>query len=432
MDLSLKLLSIFALIVAAAYFAISEISLAGSRRVRLTQMAENGDKRAQEVINLQEKPGPFFSVIQIGINAVAILGGIVGEAAFTDVFAGLFKWFVPAQYLKTTSFLCSFLLIAMLSMQVLIKVLKPFVWLLTVISNALMKLFGLPTQNKNKITSEDIVATVDAGAAAGLIAPSEQAAIENVMDLESRLVPSAMTAREYVVYFTLDESYESIAKKIASSPHNKFPVCDRDIDHVIGYVDSKDILRRVIEGKTFSLKDQNCISSLPAVPDSLTLSEVLDLFKTQRSDFAVVLNEYALTVGVITLNDIMSTVMGEFVLTPDEAQIVQRSDGSWLIDGATPIDDVERVFDFGQLPEDETYETLAGFMMYMLRKIPKLTDHIEYGGYRFEVIDVERHRIDQILVTKIGSKDEDKKPEPSEQSTEPGKEAPASEDEQDK
>ena len=161
---------------------------------------------------------------------------------------------------------------------------------------------------------------MDAGAAAGLIAPSEQAAIENVMDLESRLVPSAMTAREYVVYFTLDESYESIAKKIASSPHNKFPVCDRDIDHVIGYVDSKDILRRVIEGKTFSLKDQNCISSLPAVPDSLTLSEVLDLFKTQRSDFAVVLNEYALTVGVITLNDIMSTVMGEFVLTPDEAQ----------------------------------------------------------------------------------------------------------------
>ena len=172
------------------------------------------------------------------------------------------------------------------------------------------------------------------------------------------------------------------------------------------------------KGKTFSLKDQNCISSLPAVPDSLTLSEVLDLFKTQRSDFAVVLNEYALTVGVITLNDIMSTVMGEFVLTPDEAQIVQRSDGSWLIDGATPIDDVERVFDFGQLPEDETYETVAGFMMYMLRKIPKLTDHIEYGGYRFEVIDVERHRIDQILVTKIGSKDEDKKPLLPEQSSE--------------
>lgn len=432
MDLTLKIFAIFLLILAAAYFAISEISLAGSRRVRLTQMAEAGDSRAQEVLNLQEKPGPFFSVIQIGINAVAILGGIVGEPAFKGIFNTLLEPILPQQYLDTTSFVCSFVVVTILfiifadlipkrigmskpeeisvrligSMQVLIRLLKPFVWILTIISNSIMKMLGLPTQNKTRLTSEDIVATVDAGAAAGLIAPTEQAAIENVMDLESRLVPSAMTAREYVVYFTLDESYESITKKIAESPHNKFPVCDRDIDHVIGYVDAKDLLRRAIEGKTFSLKDQNCISSIPAVPDSLTLSEVLELFKNQRSDFAVVLNEYALTVGVITLNDIMSTVMGEFVLTPDEAQIVQRDDGSWLIDGATPIDDLERVFDFGPLPEDETYETVAGFMMYMLRKIPKLTDRFVYEGYRFEVIDVERHRIDQILVTKVDDKKE--------------------------
>ncbi|WP_289172016.1 hemolysin family protein [uncultured Parasutterella sp.] len=432
MDLTLKIFAIFLLILAAAYFAISEISLAGSRRVRLTQMAEAGDSRAQEVLNLQERPGPFFSVIQIGINAVAILGGIVGEPAFKGIFNTLLEPILPQQYLDTTSFVCSFVVVTILfiifadlipkrigmskpeeisvrligSMQVLIRLLKPFVWVLTIISNSIMKMLGLPTQNKTRLTSEDIVATVDAGAAAGLIAPTEQAAIENVMDLESRLVPSAMTAREYVVYFTLDESYESITKKIAESPHNKFPVCDRDIDHVIGYVDAKDLLRRVIEGKTFSLKDQNCISSIPAVPDSLTLSEVLELFKNQRSDFAVVLNEYALTVGVITLNDIMSTVMGEFVLAPDEAQIVQRDDGSWLIDGATPIDDLERVFDFGPLPEDETYETVAGFMMYMLRKIPKLTDRFVYEGYRFEVIDVERHRIDQILVTKVDDKKE--------------------------
>lgn len=427
MDFPFKLFLIFILIVGAAYFALSEISLAGSRRVRLTQMAEAGDKRAQEVIDLQERPGPFFSVIQIGINAVAILGGIVGEPAFTGIFSSLFKSFVPAQYLETVSFICSFSLVTTLfiifadllpkrialanpekisvrligSMKILIRILKPLVWILTAISNALLRLLGLPLQNKNRITSEDIVATVDAGAAAGLLAPSEQAAIENVMDLESRLVPSAMTAREYVVYFTLDESHESIAKKIAESPHNKFPVCDRDIDHVIGYVDAKDILRRVVEGKPFSLKDQYCISTISAVPDSLSLSEVLGVFKTQRSDFAVVLNEYALTVGIITLNDIMSTVMGEFVLDPDEANIVQREDGSWLVDGATPVVDLEKAFGFDALPDSETYETVAGFMMYMLRKIPKLTDRFEFEGYRFEVIDVEQHRIDQILVTKV-------------------------------
>lgn len=436
MDLTAKCFLIFFLILAAAYFAIAEISLAGSRKVRLTQMAEAGNSSAQLVLNLQEKPGPFFSVIQIGINAVAILGGIVGESAFTEVFADLLKWVVPEEFLQSVSFMCSFVLVTMMfvifadlipkriglnrpeeisvklirSMLVLITVLKPLVWLLTGISNSIMRLFGLPTQNKYKITSEDIVATVDAGAAAGLLAPNEQAAIENVMDLESRLVPSAMTTRDYVVYFTLNESFESIARKIAQSPHNKFLVCDRDIDHVVGYVDSKDLLKKVIKGKSVSLKDENLISPLPAVPDSLTLTEVLELFKSQRADFAFVVNEYALTVGIITLNDIMSTVMGEFVLTPDDAQIVQRDDGSWLVDGATPIDDVERVFDFGNLPEDETYETVAGFMMYMLRKIPKLTDRVEYDGYRFEVIDMEQNRVDKILITKVEKKKEDKVP----------------------
>lgn len=427
MDISLRIIAILLLVAAGGYFAIAEISLAGSRKVRLTQLEEQGDERARLVLKLQEKPGPFFSVIQIGINAVAILGGIVGEPTFTPVFEKLLAPICPPEMLSTVSWLASFVLVTFMfimfadlipkrvglsrpesisvrlirSMLFLITILKPMVWLLTVVSNAIMKTLGLPTKSNNKLTSEDIVATVEAGGAAGVLAPSEQAAIENVMDLESRLVPSAMTAREFVVYFTLNETYESICKKIADSPHNKFPVCDRDIDHVIGYVDSKDLLRRVIEGRSFSLKDENFIAPLPAVPDSLSLSEVLEMFKNKRADFAVVVNEYALTVGVITLNDIMSTVMGDLVQTPEEAQIVQREDGSWLIDGSTPIDDVERVFDFGQLPDDETYETVAGFMMYMLRKVPKLTDKFIYEGYKFEVIDVEKNRIDQILVTKV-------------------------------
>ncbi len=429
MDITLRLIGIVLLIMAAAYFAIAEISLAGSRKVRLTQMEEAGDERARLVLKLQEKPGPFFSVIQIGINAVAILGGIVGEPTFTVIFEEFLAPFLPADIVRTVSVGASFVLVTFLfimfadlipkrvglsrpetisvklirSMLLLIMLLKPLVWVLTALSTAILKMLGLPTKNNNKLTEEDIVATVEAGGEAGLLAPSEQAAIENVMDLESRLVPSAMTARDFIVYFTLDESYDSIAKKIAGSPHNKFPVCDRDIDHVIGYVDSKELLRKVIEGQKFSLKDENFINPLPAVPDSLSLSEVLELFKNKRGDFAVVVNEYALTVGVITLNDIMSTVMGDFVSTPEDAQIVQRADGSWLIDGSTPIDDVERVFDFGELPDDETYETVAGFMMYMLRKVPKLTDSFIYEGYKFEVIDVERNRIDQILVTKVES-----------------------------
>ena len=135
------------------------------------------------------------------------------------------------------------------------------------------------------------------------------------------------------------------------------------------------------------------------VPDSLTLSEMLDVFKRTYSDVAVIINEYALVVGIITLNDVMSTVMGDLVNTEEDSLIIERDDGSWLVDGSTPVDDLERLLGFDSLPEDSTYETVAGFMMYMLRKIPKRTDRVVYEGYRFEVIDVDNNKVDQVLVS---------------------------------
>lgn len=156
----------------------------------------------------------------------------------------------------------------------------------------------------------------------------------------------------------------------------------------------------MLAGKHISLKEQGVIQTCPFIPDSLTLSEVLDVFQRAGADFAVIINEYALVVGVITLNDVMSTVMGDLVVTQDELQIIDRGDGSWLVDGSTPIDDLEHALDVDEFPEDSTYETVAGFMMYMLRKIPKRTDKVTWAGYTFEVIDVDNNRIDQIFVSK--------------------------------
>ena len=150
-----------------------------------------------------------------------------------------------------------------------------------------------------------------------------------------------------------------------------------------------------------SLKDDGLVHPVQLVPDSLTLSEILDTFKRTNSDIAVIINEYALVVGIITLNDVMSTVMGDLVTTEEESQIVEREDGSWLVDGSTPVDDLERLLDVDSLPEDSTYETVAGFMMYMLRKIPKRTDKVVYGGYRFEVIDTDKNKVDQVLISVI-------------------------------
>ena len=286
-------------------------------------------------------------------------------------------------------------------MQLFILVFKPLVWVLTTMSGFIMRVCGLPTTSKEKITNEDIVATVEAGVAAGLLDPQEQNAITNVMDLESRLVPSAMTARDSIVFFDANESYESITKKIRENPHDKFLVCDKTIDKVVGVVDSKELLKKYADGKPFVLKDSGLITPVIAVPDSLSLSETLQQFKSQTTDFAVVVNEYALTVGIITLKDILWIVMGDFVSVPDEQQIIERDDGSWLIDGATPVDDVERLLDIARMPEEESYETMAGFMMYMLRRIPKLTDRVNYAGWRFEVIDVEGARVDQVLATRL-------------------------------
>ena len=163
------------------------------------------------------------------------------------------------------------------------------------------------------------------------------------------------------------------------------------------------MLKLSVAGKPISLKDSELIHPVHNVPDSLTLSELLEQFKAQRMDFAIVVNEYGLTMGLVTLKDILSTVIGEFAVLNQDEQIVQRSDGTWLVDGATPVDDVERMFDIDRLPEEENYETVSGFMMFMLRKIPKLTDKVEFEGYRFEVIGVENRRVDQVLVTKIGA-----------------------------
>ena len=434
-SLFINLMIITGLLIAAAYFAMSEIALAGSRKLRLTRLAEKGDKRAKMVLSLKENPGSFFSVVQIGINAVAILGGIVGEAAFTRLFSDWFQGFVPPDALESVAFSAAFVTVTLLFiifadlipkrvamtrpestalgmvrlMQCFIIIFKPLVWLLTVTSGCIMKLLGIPTTTKEKITNEDIEATVEAGVAAGIIAPQEQTAITNVMDLESRLIPSAMTARDNIVYFDLCEDYESITAKVRAYPHSKFLVCDKTIDQIIGCVDSKELLKRYVNGQPFTLKESGLITQVLTVPDTLTLSETLDIFKTQKRDFAAVVNEYALTVGVITLKDILWVIMGDFVPTDDTQQIVKHKDGSWRIEGATPVEDVERLLSTGKMPDDESYETMAGFLMYMLRRVPKLSDRVTFAGYRFEVVDIEGARVNQIIATKI------KDPEPPEQ-----------------
>ncbi|MBZ6068342.1 hemolysin family protein [Aeromonas schubertii] len=416
------------LVAGSVFFSLSEISLAAARKIKLQVMVDEGHRHAQKVLDLQAQPGNFFTVVQIGLNTVAILAGVLGESslnpAFQELVSRVYQGSGLGQISSVLSFVvvtCSFILIADLMpkrlamsfpeqiavrivrpMIFLVVLLRPLVWIFNGLANALFRLLRISTVRKDEITSDDIFALVDAGAEAGVLQREEQQLIENVFELQSLSVTSAMTARESLIYFTLQESEESIKAKIADHPHNKFLVCDKNLDSIKGFVDAKELLIRVINGKSIDFKGgDSLIHNVLIIPDTLTLYEAMEYFKNHRGDFAVVMNEYALVVGIVTMNDLMSTVMGEWATHVVEEQIVQRDEHSWLVDGVTPISDVMRAFAIEEFPDDQNYETIAGFIMYMLRKIPKRTDSVTFAGYKFEVVDIDSYKVDQLLVTRI-------------------------------
>jgi len=419
---------IILLIIGAGFLSLTEIALAGARRVKLKILAESGDERATKVLMLQEQSADFFAASQIGLNAVAILGGILGEAAFRPYFVNLIDRFYEGPWTETIGFALSFTLVTSLfilfadlmpkrlamiapekiavsvinPIQIFIKICKPLAWFINAIANTLFRLFKVNTTREDNITFDDISAVMDAGAQAGVLQKQEHHFIENVFELEERNVPSSMTTRENVVYFTLKESEASIRQKLGEYPYSKFLVCNEHIDEVIGYVDAKDILVRILNNQSLLQLNENTIRTVLTIPDSLTLSELLDRFRSTKEKFAVVINEYALVVGVITLSDIMITVMGDWV-TPleEEQQIIKRDNNSWLIDGSTPIEDLKHALEIDEMPDEDNYETLAGFMMYQLRKIPRPADVVIYTNYKFEVVDVDHFKIDQLLVTRM-------------------------------
>jgi CBS domain containing-hemolysin-like protein len=426
MDPTSSLLVISLLIALSALFAMAELSVAASRRIRLKQMLDLGERRAQQVMAIQDEPGDYFTVIQIGQNTVAILAGLVGDGAFAPGIASLLQWWHSTAAQGTASVL-SFLLVTSLfillsdllpkrlgivapervavrvvgPMQYFVTVFKPVVMLFKWLTEVLSRLMGFPEQRDDTVTPADILAMAEAGAQAGVLARPEHQAIENVIELDTRMVTSAMTGRERIVHFLADDSEVLIRARIDQYPHSTYLVCEGSIDHVLGYVDSKHILRRLLNAQPISLKAEGLIQKVLMVPDRLTLSEVLIQFRQAHEDFAVIVNEYSLVVGIITINDVMSTVMGDLVTSLDEEQIVRRDDHSWLIDGLTPIEDVMRVLEVYDLPHQGDYDTLAGFLMVMLRRIPRRTDFVEWAGLRFEVLDVDQYKIDQVMVTRL-------------------------------
>ncbi|WP_339683966.1 hemolysin family protein [uncultured Pseudoalteromonas sp.] len=421
------LVGIGLLILISALFAMSEIAIAASRKIKLRVMADEGNIQAAAVLKLQEQPGAFFAMIQITLNAIAILGGIVGEQALSPYVQNVLQFFYQGPLLAQISFLLSFLTITSLFIlfadllpkrlamilpeAVAVRVvtimrwvtyaLTPLVLFFNGLTNIILRIFKVPSEREDIVTTEDIVAMMDAGAEYGSLQQQEYDLIGNVFDLEARFISSVMSPRDQIVYFDINESSHDIANKIIEHPHNHFLVCNDNLDKLIGSVESKDILRQVLKGDAANINSEMLEKDIFYLPETLSLSEALNAFKTAVQPFAVVVNEYALVVGIVTVKDLMKGFMGDLITHSDDELIVERDQNSWLVDGLTPIVELAKVLDIDEFPHQSHYETVAGYLIYTMKRIPKRAEYIQYAGFKFEVVDVEGIRVEQLLVSKI-------------------------------
>ncbi len=421
------LLIIMILILISALFAMSEIAIAASRKIKLRVMVDEGNKKAQAVLSLQEQPGAFFAMIQIALNAIAILGGIVGEQALSPYIEQILGMIYQGPLLSQISFLISFFSITSLFilfadllpkrlamimpeavavnvvsiMRWVTFALTPFVVFFNGITNLVLRAFKVPAEREDIVTTEDIVAMMDAGAEYGSLQQQEYELIGNVFDLEARFLSSVMTPRDQIVFFDVKADAQEVATKIIEHPHNHFLVCDGSLDKLIGSVESKDILRKVLKGQTAEIDNELISRDIFYLPETLSLSEALNTFKKAAEPFAVVVNEYALMVGIVTVKDLMKGFMGDLITHQGEELIIKRDNSSWLVDGLTPVVELAKVLEIEEFPDQSHYETVAGFLIYTMKRLPKRAEFINYGGYKFEVVDVEGVKVEQLLVTRI-------------------------------
>ena len=423
------LIGIGLLILISALFAMSEIAIAASRKIKLRVMADEGNAKAAAVLKLQEQPGAFFAMIQIALNAIAILGGIVGEQALSPYVESVLVMVYQGPLLAQISFLISFFTITSLFilfadlmpkrlamimpeavavrlvtlMRWVTFALTPLVVFFNGLTNVILRIFKVPAEREDIVTTEDIVAMMDAGAEYGSLQQQEYDLIGNVFDLEARFLSSVMSPRDQIVYFDINEASADIASKIIEHPHNHFLVCNGNLDKLIGSVESKDILRQVLKGDAAKINSEMLEKDIFYLPETLSLSEALNAFKAAAKPFAVVVNEYALVVGIVTVKDLMKGFMGDLITHIGDELIIERDENSWLVDGLTPVVDLAKVLEIDEFPDQMHYETVAGYLIYSMKRIPKRAEYIQYAGFKFEVVDVEGIRVEQLLVSKVTS-----------------------------
>lgn len=426
----MELLIVVLLIVLNGVLSMSEIAIVSARRARLDEWLKAGDRKARAALELMAHPTQFFSTVQIGITLVGVLTGALGQAAIADDLSAYFARFpLLAPYSQALAFALVVIVLTYLSliigelvpkrlglqsperiarlvalpMQALSRLTHPAVRLLSLSTDGILKLFRVPTTAETPVTEEEIKALIEEGTRSGVFVQAERDLLRNVIRLADRPMEMLMQPRSEIVWLDLDDPLEQNKRKMIESPHSRFPVARGSLDNILGIIEAKDLVARSLTGAPLNLE----AAMRPAlhVPETLSSLRLLDMFKQTPDAVAIIVDEYGETKGLITLTDILEAIVGGLPSAGEiaEPSIVQREDGSFLLDGMLAVDEFKELFNLPKLPAEEEgdYETLGGFVLTQLGRIPAIADHFEWNDLRFEIIDMDGNRIDRVLVERL-------------------------------
>lgn len=423
-----EIIAIFLLILLNGFFAMVEMAVVSSRRVRLKTRAEAGDRNAMAALRLAESPDRFFSTVQIGITLVGILTGAFGGATIAEKLTAFFVTIpavsayssaialslvvVPITYFtlilgelvpKRLAFSYPEKLAGFLApiMTALMWLALPVVKLLSISTNTIIRILGLNPSEEPSVTEEEIRGIIAEGARTGVLEHVEKDMLERLIRLGDRQVRAIMTHRSKVVWLDLDAPWEENIRKIKESPFSRFPVARGDLSNIIGVMKAKDLLAARMEKECSVLSD--CILQPLYVPETMRALRLLELFKRQlRMHLAVIIDEYGDVQGIVTINDILEAIVGDIASEGETSEpgAVRREDGSWLMDALLQMDEVFSILGLRKDEEEEgTQQTLAAFILRHMGEIPTAGNYIDKYNYRFEVVDMDGKRIDAVMVS---------------------------------
>lgn len=422
-----ELAVIAVLILLNGLLSMSEAAMMASRKAKLQQLANEGDDASLIVLKLLQDPNVFLSTVQIGITLVGVLAGAVGGATLSSALAAALAT-IPllAPYSESLAIGIVVVTITTLTiwlgelvpkrlalhnperiartvarpMLIVSKLFSPLVKLLSLATNLVLRMLGAKPSSEPPITEEELHVLIDQGTQAGVFEEAEQDMVEGVFSLGEQRVYSLMTPRTEIVWLDIEDSLEEIRTKIAENEVSRFPVRQDTLDVILGIVRARDLLVASLSGEEIKLKQ--LLKPAFYIPETMSAARALEIFKEKGTEMLLVIDEFGGLQGLLTVNDVIEEIVGEIEL--EEPQATQRQDGSWLLDGMLEVDEFKEIFKLPPLPHEDEYETLSGFVMMTLGKVPQTADQFEWHDLRFEVIDMDGRRVDKVLVTTLPQK----------------------------